>query len=160
VPANAPAQDFDQRFDALLANATRGDQLTVLRATHLLQGILIDLAEARTQLSIKPPWLEKTLARLDDAVEGDAPDYRSIAAQVGMSERTLRRRFRQATGLPPHDYLLQARIAEARRLLGETDLPTKVIAQKLGYRDVYFFSRQFCQLAGVPPASYRKSRQR
>ena len=31
--------------------------------------------------------------------------------------------------------------------------------QDLGYRDVYFFSRQFRVITGVPPAMYRRSRQ-
>ena len=48
---------------------------------------------------------------------------------------------------------------QTRRLLGETNDPIKHVAQQLGYRDVYFFSRQFRQFAGVPPAMYRKSRQ-
>jgi iron complex transport system substrate-binding protein len=86
-------------------------------------------------------------------------DYDAIAAKLGMAESTLRRRFRDATGVPPHEFVLQARVNEARRLLGETNDPIKRIAQRLGYRDVYFFSRQFRQFAGVPPALYRKSRQ-
>jgi len=60
--------------------------------------------------------------------------------------------------MSPHAYLLQCRATSARRLLGETDLPIKSIAQQLGYRDVYFFSRQFRQMTGVPPAVYRHSR--
>jgi len=43
--------------------------------------------------------------------------------------------------------------------LGETNLPIKEIAERLGYNDVYFFSRQFRKQMGVPPAAYRKSRQ-
>jgi len=50
-------------------------------------------------------------------------------------------------------------VAKARQMLGETELPLKTIADRLGYRDVYFFSRQFRKLSGVPPAAYRRSRQ-
>jgi transcriptional regulator GlxA family with amidase domain len=86
-------------------------------------------------------------------------DYDALAEEVGTSPATFRRRFRQATGTSPHEFLLHCRSAEARRLLGESDLPIKQIATLLGYRDVYFFSRQFRELAGVPPATYRRSRQ-
>jgi transcriptional regulator GlxA family with amidase domain len=96
---------------------------------------------------------------LTGAATGGEGDYAGIARKLGMAESTLRRRFREATGVPPHEYVLQARVNEARRLLGETDHPIKRVAQQLGYRDVYFFSRQFRQFAGVPPALYRKSRQ-
>ena len=76
-----------------------------------------------------------------------------------MSLPTLRRRFKSATGTTLHNYLLQTKIAHARRLLGETDLPLKTVAARLGYDNVYFFSRQFREIAGVPPGIYRRSRQ-
>jgi AraC-like DNA-binding protein len=161
APQRAPARgDFDQRFDALLESAARSDTLNNLHAANLLEAILIDLAEARSQIERRPPWLEAVLARLDGAISVQEVDYSKVAGAVGMSARTLRRRFVRAMGLGPHEYLLQARSAEARRLLGETDLPVKTIARKLGYRDVYYFSRQFGRLTGVPPATYRRSRQR
>ena len=86
-------------------------------------------------------------------------DYDALAEEIGMTAGTLRRRFRAATGISPHQHVLQLRIAEARQLLGESDEPIKSIAQRLGYRDVYFFSRQFRAVTGVPPAMYRRSRQ-
>jgi len=76
---------------------------------------------------------------------------------MGLS--TLRRRFRQTTGTSIHAYALQCRIAAAREMLGSTDLAIKEVASRLGYTDVYFFTRQFRQLSGVPPAAYRRSRQ-
>jgi transcriptional regulator GlxA family with amidase domain len=54
---------------------------------------------------------------------------------------------------------LQSRIAAARHLLSDTDLPIKQIAARLGYSNVYFFSRQFTAMAGVSPGIYRTSRQ-
>jgi AraC-like DNA-binding protein len=44
-------------------------------------------------------------------------------------------------------------------LLTETDLPLKAVAERLGYDSVYFFARQFRQIAGVPPGVFRRSRQ-
>jgi len=44
-------------------------------------------------------------------------------------------------------------------MLVHTDEPIKMIAARLGYNDVYFFSRQFRLITGVPPAIYRRSRQ-
>lgn len=159
-PQAAPrGDDYGDRFDALLRAATRPDQWGQLRATHLLEGILIDLADARAQTREHPSWLKRAMDLLSSAALGGEADYHAIAAKLGMAQSTLRRRFREATGVPPHEFVLQARVNEARRLLGESDQPVKRIAQQLGYRDVYFFSRQFRQFAGVPPAMYRKSRQ-
>jgi AraC-like DNA-binding protein len=76
-----------------------------------------------------------------------------------MATSTLRRRFRDAAGLPLHEYVLRQRIARARTLLGDTELPIKTVAAQLGYQDVYFFTRQFRLRTGITPAVYRRSRQ-
>ena len=98
------------------------------------------------------------LARLEDLDEPD-PDYTRLAAEHAMASSTLRRRFRQAVGTPLHTYRLSRKMAEARRLLAETSLTLQEIADRLTYRDVYYFSRQFAQDVGVPPGRYRRSRQ-
>ena len=153
-----PRMEFDQRFDRVLSLSRQSDRMSVLRAIHELEGMLIDLAEARQHPQQHPEWLGKILARLREPGEDD-PRYDELAKEFGMTASTLRRRFRSATGSSPHQYVLQNRIAEARRMLGETDEPIKSIAKRLGYRDVYFFTRQFRSLTGVPPAMYRRSRQ-
>ncbi len=158
-PQPCPARvEFDQRFDQVLSLSRQNDRMSVVRAIHELEGMLIDLAEARLHPEAHPGWLSKLLARLDQP-SGEDPRYDELAKEFGMTASTLRRRFRSATGSSPHQYVLQNRIAEARRLLGETDEPIKSIAKRLGYRDVYFFTRQFRSLTGVPPAMYRRSRQ-
>ncbi len=144
-------------FDELLAELRRSDRWGAVRALNLLERILIELAEARSPANAPRAWLRPVLDRLEQP--GEPPDYERLAEKAGMGLSTLRRRFRQAMGTPLHAYALQCRVAKARSLLGETDLPIKAVAEKLGYSDVYFFSRQFRELSGVPPAAYRKSRQ-
>lgn len=159
TPQRPPdGRDFGKRFDELLYHAMRADRWGRLRAANLIEGILIELADARAQVSPGQPWLDRTIEVLDRAAGGDEVDYQSLCDELNIDPTTLRRRFRAATGTTPHTYLLQSRAASARRLLAETDLPIKSIAQRLGYRDVYFFSRQFRQFTGVPPAVYRRSR--
>jgi AraC family transcriptional regulator of arabinose operon len=146
---------FDEMLTAVDGATTRWNHL---RAINLLERILIELAADRAQSPVREPWLENILAVLaaDSAFE---PDYPALAVDAGMGLSTLRRRFRQAMGVPLHEYVMAHRVTAARKLLGETDLPIKQIAERLGYRDVYFFSRQFRKIAGTSPAAYRKSRQ-
>ena len=132
-----------------------GNRLDMLRGIHELEGILIDLADAPAAQPDQPAWLTRVLARLMEK----HVRYDQIAEEIGATASTLRRRFHAAMGISPHQFVLQNRIAEARRKLGETDEPIKSIARELGYRDVYFFSRQFKSVTGVPPAMYRRSRQ-
>ena len=87
-----------------------------------------------------------------------APDYARIAAQQGCSVATLRRRFKQETNQTLHEHVIAQRIARARTLLIETDLPLRLLAAQLGYDSEFFFARQFKQIAQVTPGEYRRSR--
>jgi AraC-like DNA-binding protein len=155
-----PGRDYAASFDELLIYARRTDRWGLLKGINLLEKLLLELAEARSQppVPLQKPWVQVVLDRVSENAEFP-PDYLQIAQDCSMALSTLRRKFRLATGTPLHTYALQCRIAAARHLLGETDDPIKRIAERLGYRDVYFFSRQFRALTGVPPAAYRRSRQ-
>lgn len=152
---------FAARFDELLAFTERGDAWGSRLAANALERILLELAEKRARGAVSTlvneSWLETVQTRLAD-VYTDA-DYNELAAACGMSLSHLRLQFRQAAGVPLHTYVMQRRIAAARSMLIETDLPLKAIADRLGYSDVHFFSRQFRRFAGTTPGAYRKSRQ-
>lgn len=151
LPAHA---DIVARFDELLATPVAGDALAPLQATHLLEGILLALASARRRPPADPLVTQALTHLQESAYHGDCDE---LASLLGVSPRTLRRRFTAATGQSPQQHLLQHRLSRARQLLAETGLPIKQIARQLGYSDVFFFTRQFAQLTGVPPARYRQS---
>ncbi|MNE23662.1 Arabinose operon regulatory protein [compost metagenome] len=62
--------------------------------------------------------------------------------------------FRQATGLPPHAWLKQRRLEQARALLKDGCAPSSV-AMQLGFADQSHLNRQFKQAYGVAPGEYR-----
>jgi transcriptional regulator GlxA family with amidase domain len=74
----------------------------------------------------------------------------------GIPERTLKRRFKAATGLPLIDYLQNVRIEHGKHLLETTDLPVEEISEQAGYSDASFFRRLFKRLAGTTPLAYRR----
>ena len=88
----------------------------------------------------------------------DQKHVRSIASaadQAGLSASRLRVLFKQATGLSPKQFQLEARIGRASRLLEESTLPVNEIAAQTGFESVYHFSRQFKRMRKVSPAHYR-----
>jgi transcriptional regulator GlxA family with amidase domain len=80
--------------------------------------------------------------------------------RAGIPERTLKRRFKAATGVPLIAYLQNLRIEEAKRLLETTDLAADEIGARVGYADASFFRRLFKRLAGLTPGRYRRLFQR
>jgi transcriptional regulator GlxA family with amidase domain len=88
---------------------------------------------------------------------GDAWEAPAMATRCALSTAQFNRRFKQAFGLSSRQYVLRERIARAADLLRETELSIKEIAEALGYRDVFYFHRQFRQLLGRTPREMRLS---
>ncbi len=102
-----------------------------------------------------------------DAVVAEAQDWLashfSVASPVdelvrrsGLAERTFKRRFSEATGFAPIDYVQRLRIEDAKRRLERTDAPADEISWKVGYEDPAFFRRLFKRVTGLTPGAYRK----
>ena len=80
-----------------------------------------------------------------------------LAAEFGMSARTLDRRFRLATGLAPLAWLQTQRLQTAKELLETTNLSVKEIAFRVGYQDQGHFTRLFTRSLTVAPGEYRRT---
>jgi transcriptional regulator GlxA family with amidase domain len=95
---------------------------------------------------------EKWLA--EHYVEQDA--VKRLVEQSAVPERTLKRRFKAATGLSIIEYLQNIRIERAKQRLETSRLPIDDISYEVGYMDASFFRRIFKRLTGLPPGQYRK----
>ena len=93
-------------------------------------------------------WLKAHIRRIDAI--GLAVEH------AGIPERTLKRRFKAATGLSLIEYLQNLRIEHGKALLESTDLPVEEISEKVGYSDTSFFRRLFRRLVGLNPVAYRR----
>jgi transcriptional regulator GlxA family with amidase domain len=80
-----------------------------------------------------------------------------LAAQFGLSSRTLTRRFASATGHGPQAYLRHARVEQGKRLLETTGEPIDEIRRDAGYHDPAAFRRVFKQTTGLSPSEYRRA---
>lgn len=107
------------------------------RVSARFRGVL-----AQMRLDCKRPW------KIED-----------LAGQAGISVPHFFRCFKNATGASPMDWLRRERINQAKRLLSETDERIRVIAEQVGYRDPFYFSRDFRKLVGVSPRRYRNQEQ-
>jgi AraC-like DNA-binding protein len=87
---------------------------------------------------------------------GEPPSLEELATLVNLSPFHFARVFRRATGLPPHAWLKQRRLEQARALLRSGCAPLQV-AMQLGFSDQSHLSRQFKQSYGVSPGEYRRA---
>ena len=86
---------------------------------------------------------------------GERLPVERIAAQLGMSPRTLSRWCRKNLEESPAELVRRLRVAEARRLLEETTLPLKDVTERAGLGDQSTLWRAFMHDLGLTPAEYR-----
>ena len=126
---------------------------------ELLQGLrfLLLSLQARTGA----PRFDKTerkILQLVEKIRQDPAGHNSIeqlARAAGLSVSQFTRRFRLLTGFSPNRFAIEERLARAESYLRDSPLTIEAIAERLGYSDVYFFSRQFRRFRGLPPSAYR-----
>lgn len=77
--------------------------------------------------------------------------------QARIPERTLKRRFKNCTGVALIDYVQNLRIEEAKRLLESSEHAADEISAEVGYEDASFFRRLFKRRTGLSPSQYRRA---
>ncbi|MEX0775463.1 MAG: AraC family transcriptional regulator [Phycisphaeraceae bacterium] len=84
------------------------------------------------------------------------PKVAQLAQAARLSPDYFSRLFRQTYGHSARDYVVRQRIGLARLYLAQSTHTIAEIAQLLGYRDVFYFSRQFKQVTGATATGYRR----
>jgi AraC-like DNA-binding protein len=79
-----------------------------------------------------------------------------LAERAGLSASYFWVLFKRKTGCTPVTFLIRLRMYQACHLLNATDLNIKTVAAVLGYKDSFYFSRQFKSVHGVAPANYQR----
>ncbi|MDP2228517.1 MAG: AraC family transcriptional regulator [Moraxellaceae bacterium] len=142
---------------ALLESRAGGyepDALQVMTARlRLLLGLLAQAGQGalrssgRLDVAAVQAWMQ---AHLDQPIT-----LAELAAVAGMEKFHFARRFRSATGQAPVQHFLHRRMARACEWLDAGEDGIGEIANRLGYADAHYFSRQFRQIIGMAPSAYR-----
>lgn len=129
------------------------------RAVLLFEDLLLRIREAEKAESRHVPYQSeqlKTLIRRIGASPEKDWDFEAEADNFHVTTTHFRRLFKEMTGLPPQQYLLQMRLSKAAELLKSTSSPIKEIAALSGWENVFYFSRLFRQKYYISPLQYRK----
>lgn len=102
---------------------------------------------ADERVAVVQQYMEKNFARLITMKE--------MADLTNMSSRNLIRRFEQATGNTPLEYLQRVRIENAKKLFEAKSYGIEQVSGKCGYEDISFFRKVFKRHVGMTPSEYK-----
>lgn len=111
----------------------------------------------------RPPWRAlghepRSIAQAREYLEAhysENPTLEDLAAIAHLSPFYFLRVFRQQVGMPPHSYLNQVRLQQAKRLLGE-GRAIAAVAHLTGFADQSHLTRQFKRTWGITPGQYQQ----
>ena len=126
---------------------------TALPAVAFVWGFLWSIATPKSKhrahegLYLAEAFIRKNLERRVSVEE--------LAGACEISSRQLLRMFREEHNQTVSEFIRQARVKEAARLLLETDLPVKGVAARVGYQDLQEFNKLIRASTGASPTAFR-----
>lgn len=147
--------------------------------SYLLKPIDLDQLTEKLSAAVhevkKNAWYEKERLNMEERLSTDTSDpisvikdyihthladpelgRTSIAAEIHMNPDYLSHIFSTKTGTSLSSYIMDERMASAKRLLATTSSSTQQICDQIGIANVSYFYRQFKKSSGVTPQQYRK----
>jgi AraC-like DNA-binding protein len=135
-----------------------GETLAKRQTVLTVEQLLLYLWEESSRPAMNP--LDQRLREIGAEIRGSPGRDWSIEVQAErahLSRSQYTRRFVHLYGIAPNRFVIRCRLERAAQLLAETDMTVGETAEALGYRDLFFFSRQFKTHFGVPPGTLRRT---
>lgn len=162
LPSFADTLCHDERLaqaTALAFQAVHTQDLRIVRQTAMDDLLACLTRHMHWRRRINPdPRLPLTAQRARDYLHANLErdiGLEDLAHACGIDRFRLTRAFKAAFGIAPHAYLIQLRLARARRLLAQGQTPAEV-AVALGFADQSHLGRWFRRAYRLTPADYRR----
>lgn len=127
----------------------------LVRASGVAWNILASVvANGRRSNGVQDSPIDTALAYVQ-SISPERASVEDLAEMVGLGASQFSALFKTHVGVPPLRYQNDLRMARARELLVDSDLPVADIAEACGYDDPLYFSRAFTRTHGQSPSSYR-----
>jgi AraC family transcriptional regulator of arabinose operon len=152
-------------FEHMLARYVRLFLVRTFAAEEEAQLILKQLLIHLLRHDLEEPVERKASNQLTEKIHevanyiqqhpGIAHRVDDLATRAGLSSRYFSIKFKEMIGMSVQTYMIRTRIERAQHLLMHAGMNVTEVADALGYRDIFFFSRQFKQYTGKTPSEIR-----
>lgn len=146
---------FDFIFRTLEGNYTQGNFIYI---SHVLQLILSETyhREKHNTTQLQNKYVTSVVRYMYKHLS-DNLTLQQISEEFDLSKSYINAIFQKYTNRAPLDFYINLKMKEACKLLRLSDVYIYEVAQKLGYKDQYYFSRVFKKVIGVSPNEYKNS---
>jgi AraC family transcriptional regulator len=134
------------------------DHIAFALQAHLLRTYASTVIEGQSVRRGLAPWQERRAKEAMNASLDKDISIAQLASECGLSSSHFARAFRQATGRPPHRWLLERRLEAVQDLLLNSQMSLEEIADACGFSDQSHFSRTFKRMIGTSPGAWRRIR--
>ncbi len=152
-------------FEHMLARYVRLFLVRTFAAEEEARLILKQLVIHLLRYDLEEPVERKASNQLTESIRevanyiqqhpGTAHRVDDLAKRAGLSSRYFSIKFKELIGMSVQTYMIRTRIERAQHLLMHAGMNVTEVADALGYRDIFFFSRQFKQYTGKSPSEIR-----
>lgn len=126
------------------------DSLLNVLAVHLLRTYTSQFRELPSPKRLTQQQIARAIDYMHAHLEQDI-SLDELAKTVNISPSHLRRLFKQATGMAPHQYLIDLRVNRAKELLLTGSFSVNEVAAEVGFADQSHLHRHFKRIFGVTP---------
>lgn len=156
-----------------------GEYLSLINLDHLINNLLYtskDLSsikcycyncydrlskEKSTNKSSKNSISSKTIIKVKDYIDknyySDDINLDFLSSRFYINSCHLSSTFKKITGESLVEYITKKRISEAKALLKNDNIKLSEVAEKVGYKDYYYFSKLFKKHVGISPLKYKQT---
>lgn len=141
-------------LDNALEEARKRTNESLIRKNVHFINALVRISENAKQIGIST-LAQKIKNYIDTHLESDINIF-EIAKEFGYSKQHIIRIFKENFHQTPSKYILETRLEMSLTFLSESYLTVSEIAQRCGFKDLNYFSRQFKKNYTLSPSAYRK----
>lgn len=151
-------RDAHEVYDILsLTGCSSADDLSDL--LRKLCGFILEETDGEKQIVKTTGTMDEVAGFIREHCTDKELSISAISETFSMPMARLSMVFKEEMKMTPLEYLTMLRVEMSRKLLDETDLPVKEIAEQVGYYDASSFIRRFRQKTGMTPLQYRRRKE-
>lgn len=150
-------QEVLRLFEDLLNTASRATDNTPRLCALILEQMTLRLGEMVVEPEVATTQAFETYQRCRNEIESHASaaqNLRTIAKRCRVAPSYLCRLFQRFDRQSPHEFLQRRLMLRAAERLQEPGAMVRTVADELGFKDAFTFSRAFRRVMGVPPSNY------